>query len=195
MRRLWFAIPLLAVAIGAWRWAFTLTFEADTTPQGAYQRIAKNVSEGKIDDVFAYLETEAQWASFTIRDARLKACRAIQSHYPAEEGAPLLEHYKEECAAPDGPQVFALVAKRRGWVPRLKRDLSGVARTEVEGPRATVVTARGTRYSFRRRDNGIWGLTLFTAELLAESERASRDLITVEKAAQDYERTRAAREP
>ena len=39
---------------------------------------------------------------------------------------------------------------------------------------------------FRRRENGIWGLTMFTAELQAEAERASRDLEVVDAAARDY---------
>jgi hypothetical protein len=62
---------------------------------------------------------------------------------------------------------------------------------EIQGERATVVTARGTRYAFRRRENGIWGLTMFTAELSAEAERASRDLEVVDAAAKDYEGARA----
>ena len=61
---------------------------------------------------------------------------------------------------------------------------------EVQGERATVVTARGTRYPFRRRENGIWGLTVFTAELDAEAERATRDLEVVERAAADYDRAK-----
>ena len=71
-----------------------------------------------------------------------------------------------------------------------QRDLSGVADVEIAGERATIVTGKGTRYAFRRRDNGIWGLTLFTAELVAEAERASRDLSVVEQAAADYDRAR-----
>jgi hypothetical protein len=55
-----------------------------------------------------------------------------------------------------------------------------------------VVTGRGTRYAFRRRENGIWGLTLFTGELAAEAERASRDLDVVEQAARDYDNARAS---
>jgi hypothetical protein len=88
--------------------------------------------------------------------------------------------------------VFALIAERRGWIKRLRRDLSGVAKVEIDGPRATVQTARGTRYPFRVRDNGIWGLTIFTADLVAESERASRDLDVVATAADDYDRVKAA---
>ena len=73
-----------------------------------------------------------------------------------------------EADAPDGADVF--VPSRAARVDRApRRDLSGVARVEIEGERASVVTARGTRYPFRRRDNGIWGLTLFTAELMAEA--------------------------
>jgi len=42
-----------------------------------------------------------------------------------------------------------------GWLQRLRRDLSGIEHVEVKGDRASVQTARGTRYPFRRRDNGI----------------------------------------
>jgi hypothetical protein len=161
-------------------------FPPDTTPEGAYARIALSIAERRPRDAFAYLETEAQWAAFTIRDARKKACDLVRASYPAEEREKLLAEWSAEADAPDGPDEFALLAARRGWIARLERDLSGVAHVEVQGERATVVTARGTRYPFRRRDNGIWGLTIFTAELQAEAEKASRDLEVVERAARDY---------
>ena len=94
-------------------------------------------------------------------------------------------------SAADGPETFARVAEHRGWIGRLRRDLSGVAKVEIEGERASLVTARGTRYPFRRRDNGIWGLTLFTADLVAESERAARDFALVTQAADDYDRAKS----
>ena len=86
--------------------------------------------------------------------------------------------------------MFGLYARRLGWVKRLRRDLSGVGHVEVRGERATVETARGTRYPFRRRQNGIWGLTLFTGALVAEAERAARDFALIDRAARDYERAR-----
>ena len=58
------------------------------------------------------------------------------------------------------------------------------------GDRATLETARGTRYAFRKRENGVWGLTAFTAELVAEAEKAARDAEIVTKAADDYARAR-----
>jgi len=163
-------------------------FPPDTTPDGAYDRIALAIAERRPRDAFAYLETEAQWASFTIRDLRRKACDRVRATYPPSEQGPLLDAWHELAEAGDGPDVFALYATRLGWIPRLERDLSGVAHVEIQGERATVVTARGTRYPFRRRDNGIWGLTLFTAELSAEAEKAARDLEVVERAAADYAR-------
>ena len=38
-----------------------------------------------------------------------------------------------------------------------------------DGSRATIETARGSRYTFRRQANGIWGITLLTPELVAEA--------------------------
>ncbi len=75
----------------------------------------------------------------------------------------------------------------------MRRDLSGVARVEAEAERASVVTAHGTRYPFRRRDNGIWGITIFTAQLVAESQRAARDLAVVKATADDYDRAKKPR--
>ena len=87
---------------------------------------------------------------------------------------------------------MARAGESRGWIKRLRKDLSGVQRVEMSGERATIETARGTRYAFRRRDNGIWGLTTFTAELVAEAEKAARDFEMVQRAADDYERAAEA---
>ncbi len=167
-------------------------FPADTTPQGAYLRIVLAVSERRVRDAFPYLETEAQWAAYTIRDARKKACDRVRASYPLDQQKALLDGWRDESDAPDGADIVAQLGARRGWITRLERDLSGVASVDVQGERATVVTGRGTRYAFRRRENGIWGLTLFTAELSAEAERASRDLEVVEQAAHDYDNARAS---
>jgi hypothetical protein len=190
-RRTWLALVLVGVALFVASGAVMhLAFPSDQTPAGAYVRIAKNIDEGRTREAFAYLETEAQWAAYSIHDARAKASERVASSYPEPERSRLLAEYAPLASASDGADVFALLAAQRGWVARLRKDLSGVATVDVEGERATVVTTRGTRYPFRRRDNGIWGLTLFTAELLADSERAARDLAVVNAAADDYDRAK-----
>jgi hypothetical protein len=162
------------------------TFPAEKTPEGAYARIAVAITEGRPRDCFAYLETEAQWASYSIRDFRAKATALVESSYPEPERSTLLAAYKAEAQAPDGADVFRQLAESRGWLARLRKDLSGIRSVDTQGDRATVETARGTRYTLRRRDNGIWGLTTFTAELLAASEKAARDYDIVKRAAEDY---------
>jgi hypothetical protein len=182
---------VLALALGAASWAVARRpFPPETTPEGAYTRIAYAIAERHPRDAFAYLETDAQWAAYSVRDMRRKACDRVRASYPPEERARELDAWRAEGDAPDGADVFALLAVGRGWVPRLERDLSGVEHVEITGERATVVTSRGPRYPFRRRENGIWGLTIFTAELVAEAERAARDLDVVERTAADYERAR-----
>jgi hypothetical protein len=185
------AVAVLAIAVGV-RAINRRPFPAETSPDGAYLRIVLAITERRVRDVFPYLETEAQWAAYTIRDARKSACDRVRASYPVDQQKPLLDGWREEGDAPDGADVVALLGSRRGWIARLERDLSGVASVDVQGERATVVTGRGTRYAFRRRENGIWGLTLFTAELAAEAERASRDLEVVDQAAHDYDSARAA---
>lgn len=164
------------------------SFPSDRTPEGAYLRVAIAVNRGRPEDFFAYLETRAQHAAYTIRDYRRKARDRVRAAYPEPERSRLLAAYAAEADAPDGADVFALYAKRHGWMARLRRDLSGIRRVERAGERATVETVRGTRYPFRRRENGIWGLTEFTPVLDAEAERAARDFTVIDKAAEDFAR-------
>jgi hypothetical protein len=186
------AVALLAALIGLY-FLTRRPYPSDRTPEGAYLRIAQAVMEERPRDAFAYLETEAQWACFTTRELRQKALARVRANYPQAEQGELLRAYEPDASAADGAELFVLQARRRGWLGRLRRDLSGVLRVEVEGERASVVTVRGTRYPLRRRDNGIWGLTLFTAELQAEAERAARDLEVVSAASADYDRARERR--
>ena len=191
----WPALLLFLAAIGLMEVGTHVVgrrpFPPDTTPEGAYARVALAVAERRPSDAFAYLETEAQWAAFTIHDARKRASERVRQSYPSDEQPPILAGWNAESSAADGPETFARLAQERGWIHRLERDMSGVAHVDVSGARATVVTSRGTRYPFRRRENGIWGLTLFTAELQAEAERATRDLQMVDRAADDYDRGKA----
>jgi hypothetical protein len=177
-------VPCLLLAI------FYRPFPSDRTPEGAYMRIARSVAEDEPAGFFAYLETEAQWACFTIHDMRAKASKRITESYPEPQRTEMLAQYKAAAEAKDGSDVFVTLYRERGWARRLRKDLSGVVSVEIEGDRASVVTARGTRWPLRRRDNGIWGLTIFTAELLADAEKATRDLSVVSAAADDYDRAR-----
>ncbi len=171
------------------------SFPSDQTPLGAYLRIVIAVNEGKPASFFAYTETEAQHACYTIRDYRKKSVEQIRASYPEPDKGRALAMYQAFADAPDGSDIFALYATQKGWLDRLRRDLSGVDKIEIQGDRASLQTVRGTRYPFRRRENGIWGLTLFTASLTAEAERAARDAVLVEQAAKDYDRARTAKNP
>jgi hypothetical protein len=167
-----------------------LRMPPDTTPEGAYLRVAASLGRGEALVVFSYLEDDAQHACFTIRDFRKKASERAAQAFPEPERARFLAEWKAHAEAPDGADVWLDMAQRSGWIGSLRRDLSAPATTETTGDRATVVTARGTRYAFRRRANGMWGMTLFTAALLAEAERAARDWDVVQRSAADYERGR-----
>ena len=187
-RKVWLALAGLALVVAARVIYAYRSFPSDRTPEGAYLRVAIAVNRGRPEDFFAYTETRAQHAAYTIRDYRKKARERVLAAYPEPERSRLADEYAAEASAPDGADVFALYAKRHGWLARLRRDLSGVKKIETAGDRATVETAHGTRYSFRRRENGIWGLTLFTPLLDAEAERAARDFSVIDKAAADYAR-------
>ncbi|MGH7270391.1 MAG: hypothetical protein ACREJ3_08160, partial [Polyangiaceae bacterium] len=85
-------------------------FPPDTTPEGAYVRIARAVTAHRSRDAFPYLETEAQWASYTIRDMRKKASERVRASYPHDQRGALLAAWADEAQAPDGADVFALLA-------------------------------------------------------------------------------------
>jgi len=194
-RKVVLALAGLGVLVGARVLYAYASFPSDRTPEGAYLRVAIAVNRGRAEDFFAYTETRAQHAAYSIRDYRKKTRERVLAVYPEPERSRLAEEYAAEASAADGADVFALYAKRYGWVARLRRDLSGVKKVETVGDRATVETVHGTRYSFRRRENGIWGLTLFTPLLDAEAERAARDFSVIDKAAADYARAPSAPAP
>jgi hypothetical protein len=183
------AVCLLPAAWFGWVWA---TFPSDRTPAGAYLRVVIAVNRGKPEQFFAYLETRAQHACYTRRDYRRHARDRVLAAYPEPERTRLAREYEAEAAAPDGSDLFAIQARQRGWLDVLRRDMTGIRQVEIDGERASVETSRGTRYPFRRRDNGIWGLTLFTATLEAEAEKSARDAALIDQAATDYERARRA---
>ncbi len=181
---------MLLVPAGAFVWSWA-TFPSDRTPEGAYLRVVKAVNNGRPEEFFAYLETPAQHAAYTIRDYRKQSLRLVRERFPEPERARLAAQYEADARAADGADVFANYARQLHWLDRLRRDLSGAKQVEIHGERATVETARGTRYSFRRRENGIWGLTMFTATLVSEAEKAARDHRLIQTAAEDYARASA----
>jgi hypothetical protein len=185
-------LAAIALSVAGWSVHSWIIYPSDKTPTGAYLRVMSAVNRDRPEAFFAYLETAAQHACYTIRDYRRRARSRVLAAYPEPERTRLAASYAPEATAKDGKDVFAIYARRNGWLQRLRRDLSGVASVQIDGERASVQTARGTRYPFRRRDNGIWGLTLFTATLVAEAEKASRDALMIERAAADYERARRA---
>ena len=192
MRRRAALIALVVVAVPVVGYlALRAPFPADTTPEGAYLRIARSVAGDDPKGFFAYLEQEAQWACYTIRDKRRAATERIAASYPEPARGEMLARYRAIASHADGSDLFAILYRERGWAKRLRKDMSGVASVDRDGDRASVVTVQGTRWPFRKRDNGIWGITIFTAELLADAEKATRDLAVVEAAASDYDRAKS----
>jgi len=184
-----FVLAVLAVPLVGYAYSW-LTFPSDKTPKGAYLRVAKAVNQADPAGFFAYTEEAAQHACYSIRDYRQRSLTLLSAAFPPKERADLQAKYGAFASAPDGADVFALLAREHGWLDQMRRDMSGVQRVEEAGPRATVQTVKGTRYAFRKRPGGIWGMTAFTPALVAEAEKAARDYKQLEKAAADYERVR-----
>ena len=166
----------------------SMNFDSDQSPEGAYQRITKAVSRNEAEEFFAYLEEPAQHACFTIVDYRKKSLQLAKAHYPKEALLKLKNSFDVTADVNNASELFARIAQSEGWLDQLRQDMSGVARVERVGPRATVITQRGTRYSFRQRPNGIWGMTAFTSALVHDAQVASRDHQLVIESARDYQR-------
>ncbi|MFO0666567.1 MAG: hypothetical protein U0174_21610 [Polyangiaceae bacterium] len=193
-RKLLRFVGLVAIVVALFALLYR-PFPSDKTPEGAYMRIARSMAMNKPLEIFPYLENEAQWASYSIRDSRKEAKTLVLRSYPEPAKTEWLTTHGKIADAPDGSDAFYIYSEQRGLLERLKKDLSGVDRVDIDGERATVVTARGTRYAFRKRPNGIWGLTLFSAELIAERNRAERDLSVIRTAAADYDRVKGVVAP
>lgn len=187
-----FALLGAVLLLVALVWAL---YPTDKTPKGAYYRVVTAVNSGRLEAIFPYIETRAQHAAFTIRGYQKKSYDLVSATYPEPVRTQELSRLEALARAEPGPGVFAVYANQYGWAAQLRRDLSGVSRVEVSGERATVQTAKGTRYPFRRRENGIWGLTLFTATLVSDAEKAARDFSVIEQAAKDYQRAASKTAP
>jgi hypothetical protein len=176
-------VVLAAVYVVAWK-----LYPTDRTPKGAYYRVTTAVNRGQAQELFPYLETAAQHAAFTIHKYSVDAVSRIDNAYPKERAQKEKERFLALAGREPGPGVFEWYVDKYGWMDQLRRDLSGVANVEIAGERATVETVRGTRYAFRLRENGMWGLTSFTARLVADAEKVARDYSVIDAAAADYER-------
>src|SRR3954465_10736246 len=106
---------LASVIVLALVWAH-VSFPSDRTPEGAYLRVVIAVNRGRPEDFFAYTETRAQHAAYTIRDYRRQARQRVLAAYPEPERSRLSREYEAEATAADGADVFALYAKRQGWI-------------------------------------------------------------------------------
>lgn len=182
-RLIWLlALPPLGFA-GVW-----LLYPSVRTPKGAYSRLTNGVNRGREEEVFACIEIAAQHAAFTIHKYHSAALKRIDEAYPIENRDNERRRFVELASLTPGAGVFKWYARRFEWLEQLRKDMSGVAHVEVNGERATVETVRGTRYAFRQSEDGMWGLTLFTARLVADAEKAARDYSLVDAAATDYQR-------
>lgn len=189
-RRTWVVGGILAALTLPIAWSIG-TFPSDKTPEGAYLRIVKAVNQGQPQSFFAYIDEEAQHACYSILSYRQQSLARVRGGYPQEARGDLELRLEQIARLEDAPYVFAAYAEREGWLSQLRADLSGIHHVETEGARATVVTANGTRYAFRRRPGGIYGLSAFTAYLMEEAEKAARDHKLIEKTASDYQKLNA----
>src|SRR5260221_5660264 len=99
-------------------------FPKETTPEGAYARIAVAIAGGRPRDCFAYLETQAQWASYTIRDYRSQAAARIAQAYPEPDKTTMLASYRRAAGAADRDDLWLALAEGRRSIARPRKDLS-----------------------------------------------------------------------
>ena len=166
------ALTALAGAMIYWKFG---RFPPETEPKGAYLRIVQALQDGRPVEIFPYTETATQHGCYSILGYHRDAYQLITAEFPEERKLSDAPRYEEFAGMKDGSEVFLSIAVRGGYLERLTKDLSAVKQVQINGERATVETVRGTRYSFRRRSNGIWGLTMFSAEIQTEALRSARE--------------------
>jgi hypothetical protein len=123
-----------------------LSFPAERTPEGAYARIAVAITDGRPRDCFAYLETEAQWASYSVRDFRQKARALVGKSYPEPERTTLMAAYEAEANAADGADGSIACA-------RISRAFAR-SRSRANAPRWRPRAGRATAFAVARTASG-----------------------------------------
>jgi hypothetical protein len=168
------------------------TFKA-RTPEEAYRRFCKAISERDGAALFDALDQATRWNWMTVQKWHREAYDIVISNYPpGPERERELRRFEKGATAPSAREMFkAEVAP--GLLPLLAPLVVEKTTVEIEPPGdvAEIVLPAGGRVRFALGSKGGWGFAGLAPDAEARKNRAYHDLEQVRANAADYERAAA----
>ena len=163
------------------------------TPQEAFVRFQRAVTDGNPGALFDALDKRSRWAWMTIQKSHREAYDIILSNYPeGRERERELRRFERGATLGSARELFIEEAGRAA-LTKLPRPLPDVVRFDMaaDGDSALAVLPSGAPLPFRRGPDGSWGYGGLADESEDRQKRALGDVAMVRTSAADYERVAA----
>jgi hypothetical protein len=163
------------------------------TPEEAYRRFCKAVSERDGGALFDALDQSSRWNWMTVQKWHREAYDIVISNYPpGPERERELRRFQKGATASSAREMFKTEVAT-SMLPLLAPLVVENTTVEIEPPGdvAEIVLAAGGRVRFARGSKGGWGFAGLAPDAEARKNRAYHDLEQVRVNAADYERAAA----
>jgi hypothetical protein len=161
-------------------------------PEGVLAVLAQGCAGGRGEALFSAIDERSRFALDAIVDARQKARKLIDEHYPAQARREALAALGDDGDAQSGAQLLA----RRCSAACVAQMCAGVGALESatrEGDLTRVRTVRGGEYLLYRTEKLRYGVVFETEALMRERRRAFAELSVITANAKVYAQQKALR--
>ena len=157
--------------------------------RGAIEAAMADIAADEGEQLYLHIDERARHALGGIVVARHKAKKVIESSYPPSERAAALSALGDGAIARNAAALFAMRCPR-ACMKEMERNLGAPAEQKFEGNDVIVRTVRGTTTELHLGSDTWYGVVWHTAELMAERDRAARELTQIEENAALYRKQR-----
>ena len=158
--------------------------------RGAIEAAMADIAAGEGEQLYLHIDERARHALGGIIVARHKAKQLIEDDYPASERASALAALGDGAIAKNAATLFAMRCKQK-CMKEMERNLGAPIEQKVDGSDVLIRTARGTSATLHLGGDTWYGLVWHTDELMAERDRAARELEQIAENAALYRRQRS----
>ncbi len=163
------------------------------TPEEAYRRFCKAITDGDGGQLFDALDQSTRWAWMTVQKWHREAYDIVISNYPpGPERERELRRFEHGATATSARELFKTEVAPK-MLPLLAPLVVQNTTVEIEPPGdvAEIVLPAGGRVRFARGSKGGWGFAGMAPDAEDRKNRAYHDLEQVRANAADYERAAA----
>lgn len=151
----------------------------DSTPRGAFERMADAAQSESVGDLFDALDDESRDAVSGLHGAQARIGRLLRRDFLTEEREGVPGRWRLGAEARDARSVFAAWCREYECLAEVTDRLSAPVRVDIDGAGARVLVRKGRSYPFSRSRRGRWGLSLFRDRLRRWNVEVHRDLESI----------------